>query len=77
MNERLLSLKQELIKQSQNEIKRAQDSQKTFFVSSDQLQTEVQKVKREVTKQVKTGLEEAKFDTIQMVRSDIVEVSNQ
>ena len=40
------------------------------------MQAELQKLKREVTKQVKTGLEEAKFDTIQMIQSDIVEVSN-
>ena len=35
------------------------------------------KMKKAVDKQVKTGLEEAKFDTIQMVQSDILEVANQ
>lgn len=38
---------------------------------------ELQKIKRDLSKQVKTGLEEAKFDTVQMVQGDIVEVANQ
>ena len=37
----------------------------------------MQKLKRDFGKQVKTGLEEATFDTIKMVQSDMNEVSNQ
>lgn len=46
-------------------------------MSNETLQTELQKMKREVNKQGKTDIEEAKFDTIQMVQTDIVEVANQ
>ncbi len=38
---------------------------------------ELQKIKREVGKQVKTGLEEAKFDAVRMVQTDILSISNQ
>jgi hypothetical protein len=37
----------------------------------------MQKIKRDFGKQVKTSLEEATFDTIKMVQSDLNEVSNQ
>ena len=47
-----------------------------LFVSTETMQSELHKLKREVSKQVKTGLEEAKFDTIQMIQSDILEVTN-
>ena len=59
------------------ESRRAEEAHKQMFVTQDKLHTDLQKLKREVGKQVKTGLEEAKFDTIQMLQSDLVEVSSQ
>jgi len=46
-------------------------------VSADKLQNELSKVKKELTKQVKTAQEEAQFDSLQMVQSDMVQVANQ
>ena len=71
------ALKQELTKISQLDTKKAFDSQKMLFVSTEKMSSEMSKMKKAVDKQVKTGLEEAKFDTVQMVQSDILEVANQ
>ena len=49
------------------------DGQKSQFVQSEQLAIEIKKL----SQSVKTSLEEAKFDTVQMVQNDIVEVTNQ
>ena len=49
------------------------DGQKSQFVQSEQLEIEIKKL----SQSVKTSLEEAKFDTVQMVQNDIVEVTNQ
>ena len=49
------------------------DSQKSQFVQPEQLEIEIKKL----SQSVKTSLEEAKFDTVQMVQNDIVEVTNQ
>ena len=61
----------------QDESKKSEETCKQMFVTSEKLQTDLQKLKREVNKLIKTGLEEAKFDTIQMLQSDLVEVSSQ
>ena len=73
LSEKLLTLKHDLAKSSQRDTKKAIEGQKSLFVQPEQLQVELQKF----NKQVKTSLEEAKFDTVQMVQSDIVEISNQ
>ena len=67
MSEKLQAIRIDLTKSNQAEAKKSLESQKQLFISSEMLQTELQKVKRDVGKQVKTGLEEAKFDTIQMI----------
>ena len=60
-------MKTEIGKLVTSEIKRASDNHKMLFVSSERHQADIQKLKRDVSKQVKTGLEEATFDTIKMV----------
>ena len=76
LSERLLQLKQDLTKLSKDETRKAIDGQKSDFISPESLTQELTKLKRDVGKQVKTGLEEAKFDSVQMVQSDIVELNN-
>ena len=58
------ALRQDLTKISQLETKKAFDSQKMLFVSNEKMSSEMSKMKKAVGKQVKTGLEEAKFDTV-------------
>ena len=58
------ALRQDLTKISQLDAKKAFDSQKMLFVSAEKLSAEMSKMKKTVGKQVKTGLEEAKFDTV-------------
>ena len=64
LNEQVRSLRSEITRVTQTESKKTDEANKLAYITQERLQSDLQKLKREVNKQVKTGLEEAKFDTI-------------
>ena len=68
LNEQVRSLRSEITRVTQTESKKTDEANKLAYITQERLQSDLQKLKREVSKQVKTGLEEAKFDTIQMLQ---------
>ena len=77
LNEEVKSLRSEMTRMTQTESKKLEEANKLAYVTQERVHQDLQKLKREVDKKVKTGLEEAKFDTIQMLQQDLIEVSSQ
>ena len=55
-----------MTRMTQTESKKLEEANKLAYVTQERVHQDLQKLKREVDKKVKTGLEEAKFDTIQL-----------